>query len=209
MTDKTIALSALQHWLFCPRQCALIHVECLWEENQFTAEGKLLHEQVDKPGNAHRSEVTILRALPLASTSLGITGKADIVEIHDGVPYPVEYKRGRPKKHKADEVQLCAQAICLEEMFDIQLKEGALYYGKTRRRKVVIFDKALRMLTVKVASEASNAIHNGVIPSPIYEERRCNSCSLKKICYPKQLTNPPSISSWMQQQVTLSTEEDI
>lgn len=208
MDSNTIPLSALQHWLFCPRQCALIHVERLWEENRFTAEGRLLHEKADKPGKSCRDGVETLRALPLASRSLGLTGKADIVELHDGNPYPVEYKRGRPKAHRADEVQLCAQAICLEEMFGMPVMEGALFYGKTRRRKVINFDDELRHLTQKTTSEASAAIKAGTVPAPVYDEKRCNSCSLAGVCKPRQLSSPPSIAKWLRQQVDFAGKNE-
>ena len=146
-----VPLSALQHYLFCPRQCALIHVERLWAENVLTAEGRILHEQSDKPGQASRGERRIVQSMPIRSRALGIAGVADVVELTRAGkrwrPYPIEYKRGRPKAHRADEVQLCAQALCLEEMFSTPVPEGALFYGKTRRRQAVAFDDELRALT--------------------------------------------------------------
>ena len=153
---EPIALSALQHFLFCPRQCALIHVERQWAENRFTAEGRVLHERADLGGSSSRSGVRTVRSMPLRCRRLGIGGVADVVELHDGGrrPYPVEYKRGRPKAHRADEVQLCAQAVCLEEMSGTTIPEGALFYGQTRRRVVVRFDKALRALTAATAEAA-------------------------------------------------------
>ena len=150
--DALIPLSALQHYLFCPRQCALIHVEQIWAENAATAEGRLLHERADAGGGETRPGVRIARGLALRSFALGVSGKADVVEFHDarrgerGRPFPVEYKRGKPKSHRADEVQLCAQAICLEEMFDTSIAAGALFYGVTRRRFAVVFDEDLRAL---------------------------------------------------------------
>ena len=207
MDSSAIPLSALQHWLFCPRQCALIHVECLWEENRFTAEGRLLHEKADKPGRSRRDGIETLRALPISSRSLGLTGKADIVELHDGKPCPVEYKRGRPKAHRADEVQLCAQAICLEEMFETPVEEGALFYGKTRRRKTITFDNELRRLTRKTARQAGEAIRAGRVPAPVHDRKHCDSCSLAGVCKPRQLANPPSIAKWLQQQVDHDREK--
>src|SRR4051794_15637883 len=139
--DALIPLSALQHQLFCPRQCALIHVEGLWAEDGATAEGRILHEKVDAGRPETRPGVRVARALSIRSLKLGVTGKADSVEFHQGRdpgeparPFPVEYKRGKPKAHRADEVQLCAQGICLEEMFGVEVAEGALFYGTTRRR---------------------------------------------------------------------------
>lgn len=141
-----IPLSALQHYLYCPRQCALIHIEQLWAENRHTAEGRLLHDRADQPQTEQRHGVRTATAMPLVNQALGIVGVADVVEFHltnSGERiYPVEYKRGRPKKHRADEVQLCAQALCLEAMFGQPVSKGALFYGKTRRRKVVPFDES-------------------------------------------------------------------
>ncbi len=138
-SDDLIPLSALQHYLYCPRQCALIHVERLWAENRQTAEGRLLHDRADKPQIERRHGVRTITAMPLSSAELGITGVADVVESRTDEggerPFPVEYKRGRPKAHRADEVQLCAQALCLEAMFGCKVEEGALFYGQTRRRQ--------------------------------------------------------------------------
>lgn len=208
MQTATLPISALQHWLFCPRQCCLIHVERLWEENLYTAEGRLLHEKADSPGTSRRDSIHTLRALPLASKRLGLSGVADVVELNEGIPFPVEYKRGRPKAHRADEVQLCAQAMCLEEMFEVSVEQGALFYGKTRRRKAVAFDAELRHLTEQVASEATAAIDAGDVPSPVYEKRRCNACSLAGICRPRQLANPPVIAKWLLRQVNATGEND-
>ncbi|MBV8593520.1 MAG: CRISPR-associated protein Cas4, partial [Caulobacteraceae bacterium] len=164
-----IPISALQHYLFCPRQCALIHVEGLWAENALTAEGRLLHEKVDAGGFENRAGVRVARGLQIRSLRLGVVGRADAVEFRGEPPrpYPVEYKRGRPKPHRADEVQLCAQAMSLEEMFGFDLAEGALYYGAQRRRMVVAFDVELRAITVEVAQVARALIHGDATPSPV------------------------------------------
>src|SRR4051812_27370601 len=151
--DDLLPLSALQHLVFCERQFALIHVEGLWAENALTISGRQLHERADLPGEARGASVRVARALPLRCDRLRLAGKADIVEFHrevadDGTalwrPFPVEYKRGRPKPGGADEVQLCAQAVCLEEMLGVAVPFGALFYGKTRRRKPVEFTPGLR-----------------------------------------------------------------
>jgi CRISPR-associated exonuclease Cas4 len=209
MDGDPIPISALQHWLFCPRQCALIHVERLWEENKFTVEGQLLHKKVDLPGQTRRGDTRILRALPVVSKRLNITGIADFVELKDDHPFPVEYKRGRPKAHRADEVQLCAQAFCLEEMFDTILSEGAIFYGKIHRRKIVEFDEQLRNLTETVIGEAKEAINSGQLPLPVYEERRCNDCSLIAHCHPRRLSNAPSIEKWLLRQVSRAEERGL
>lgn len=198
-SDDSLPISALQHWLFCPRQCALIHVERLWSENRLTAEGRILHERADRGERESRKATRILRGVELASAALGVHGVADVVELRGRppVPFPVEYKRGRPKAHRADELQLCAQAICLEEAFDIAVPEGALFYGQNRRRKAVVFDPALRALTERVASEARAAMSGGIVPPPVHDPRRCNACSLRDHCRPERLQAPPRIATWL------------
>lgn len=180
-----LPISALQHWLFCPRQCALIHVERLWAENRLTAEGRVLHERADEGRPESREGIRILRSVHVASAALGVQGVADVVELQAGRPYPVEYKRGRPKAHRADEVQLCAQAICLEEMTGHPVPEGALFYGRNRRRLAVAMDAELRALTARVAAEASGAIAAGDVPAPVYDAGRCEACSLIDLCRPQ------------------------
>jgi CRISPR-associated exonuclease Cas4 len=200
-----IPLSALQHYLFCPRQCALIHVERLWAENVLTAEGRILHEQSDKPGQASRGERRIVQGMPIRSRALGIAGVADVVELtragKSWRPYPVEYKRGRPKAHRADEVQLCAQALCLEEMFATAVPEGALFYGKTRRRQAVAFDDQLRALTREVAAATRDLLTAGRTPPPIYDPKRCDTCSLKELCQPKRLERVGSVGAWLHRRI--------
>lgn len=202
-----IPLSALQHYLFCPRQCALIHVEQFWAENRFTAEGRVLHEATAVAGTEKRRGVRVVTAMPLASRRLGVSGIADLVEMHqngDGRwrPFPVEYKRGKPKAHRADEVQLCAQAMALEEMFGVTLDEGALFYGETRRRLNVPLDAGLRQLTAEVAESARNLLGSGSTPPAVFEKRKCTNCSLSEICQPKRLSRPLAASAWLARQIT-------
>lgn len=203
--NDPVPLSALQHFLFCPRQCALIHIERLWAENQLTAEGRVLHETTDIPAGVSRRDLRIARAMPIASRALGIAGVADVVELHRRndrwQPFPVEYKRGRPKAHRADEVQLCAQALCLEEMFGTAVPEGALFYGQTRRRTGVRFDEALRALTRDVAARSRGMIEDGRTPPPVWEKRRCGSCSLAELCRPKSLERPRHVGQWLARQI--------
>lgn len=196
--DALIPLSALQHHLFCPRQCALIHVEQLWAEDVATAEGRLLHEKVDAGRPETRPGIRVARGLALRSLVLGVSGKADAVEFRGRPPqpFPVEYKRGKPKPHRADEVQLCAQAICLEEMFGRPVPEGALFYGATRRRLVVAFDEELRALTARVATEARANLLAGRTPPPV-RLPGCRRCSLQELCQPDRLAAPPPISRWL------------
>ena len=192
----------MQHLLYCPRQCALIHVERLWAENRFTVEGRHLHGRADAGKRDSRGGLRTTRALPLWSYELGLIGKADVVEFGPaepsslnsqnsalstgtGVPYPVEYKRGKPKPHEADRVQLCAQALCLEEMFGVAVPAGALFYGKTRRRCDVSFDATLRALTRDTITRAHELLDSGVTPPAVYEKKKCESCSLIDLCLPR------------------------
>ncbi|MEI6985547.1 MAG: CRISPR-associated protein Cas4 [Rhodospirillaceae bacterium] len=184
--DSFAPLSALQHLVYCPRQCALIHLEQAWAENRWTAEGRVLHEKVDEIGSETRGDLRIARGLTVVSRRLGLSGRADVVEFRrrpDGVwqPFPVEYKRGRPKTHDADRVQLCAQALCLEEMLGVLVPDGALFYGQPRRREAVSFDSALRDRTESLAAELARLFVDGKIPPPVADER-CTRCSLAEIC---------------------------
>jgi CRISPR-associated exonuclease Cas4 len=204
--DALIPLSALQHYLFCPRQCALIHVEQLWAEDAATAEGRLLHDKVDSGKPETRPGVRIARGMALRSLALGVVGKADVVEFHrigrgrQPQPFPVEYKRGKPKAHRADEVQLCAQAICLEEMFSVVVPEGALYYGVTRRRQVIPLDGSLRALTAEVAVAAREMIGAGRTPLPV-RMPACRRCSLESLCQPARFERPAPVASWLAAQL--------
>jgi len=205
--EAVIPLSALQHFLYCPRQCGLIHIEQLWAESRHTAEGRLLHDKADKPHTERRRGVRTIASMPLSEPKLGITGVADVVEFHrddDGVerPYPVEYKRGRPKPHQADEVQLCAQALCLEHMLGCQIAEGALYYGETRRRDRVLFDKPLRELTLETIEATRHMLVGRRTPSATYSARRCENCSLLDLCQPRILQRTESVRVWLQAQLT-------
>ena len=196
--DEFIPLSSLQHFVYCPRQCALIHTEQQWAENALTAEGRLLHERVDLGGATRKGGVTTSRSVAIRSTRLGLSGIADVVETRGSrVPYPVEYKRGRPKTHRADEVQLCAQAICLEEMLGADVPEGALYYGKNRRRQVVAFDVALRRLTEDVAHRTHSLLRSRGTPPPEYSPRKCGRCSLQEVCRPRRPKAAQDVAKWL------------
>ncbi|GAB3380533.1 CRISPR-associated protein Cas4 [Azotobacter armeniacus] len=203
--DDLIPLSALQHYIYCPRQCALIHVERLWAENRHTAEGRLLHERADQPQTEQRHGVRTATAMPLVSQGLGIAGVADVVEFHEGERgeriLPVEYKRGRPKKHRADEVQLCAQGLCLEKMLGRPVSEGALFYGKTRRRKSVPFDQALRTLTLETIEATRALIDSRRTPTAEYQAARCDACSLIELCQPRLLSRKGSVNAWLARQL--------
>jgi CRISPR-associated exonuclease Cas4 len=199
--EDLIQLSALQHYVFCVRQCALIHIEQLWTENLFTAEGHLMHERAHEEGRESRGNVRIERGVPLRSLRLGLSGKADVVEFYrqpDGTwrPFPVEYKRGKPKPDDCDRIQLCAQAICLEEMLNNEIPAGALFYGKTRRRKDVCFDGELRRRTVETARQVRQLIEAGHTPEPEYSAK-CESCSLMSLCLPKTLGKQRSVKRYL------------
>lgn len=198
--DDLLPISGLQHWAFCPRQCGLIHLDRLWAENRLTAQGRTLHQRAHDGPDESRGDVRIVRHMPLRCLSLGLFGVADIVEFHaalrnsdtacviagwDGhwLPRPVEYKRGRPKAHDADLVQLCAQAICLEEMLAVQILSADLYYGLPRRRTEVSLCKALRTRTATVAEEFRRMMADGKVPPP-QAGRRCRACSLRAMCMP-------------------------
>jgi CRISPR-associated exonuclease Cas4 len=187
--DDLIQLSALQHFMFCERQCALIHIEQLWSENLFTAEGKVMHDKVDTANREARGKVRIDYGVPMRSLRLGLIGKADVVEFHkkdDGswLPFPVEYKRGKPKSGNCDKVQLCAQAICLEEMLNVEIGKGALFYGQTRRREDVVFNEVLRQETEEAAGKAHELIESGITPKAEFS-KKCERCSLVELCLPK------------------------
>lgn len=189
--DDLLPLSGLQHLLFCERQCALIHVEGQWAENRLTAEGAVAHERVHGGGGRSTPGVRTAFALHLRSLALGLSGVADAVEFHQAAPgepwrpFPVEHKRGRPKKNGADRVQLCAQAICLEEMLGVSVPAGALFYGQTRRRQEVAFDLDLREETAAAALHFHELVDAGHTPPAEYAPEKCDACSLIALCQPK------------------------
>jgi len=206
MTDKDneddlIMLSALQHMVFCPRQCALIHIEQVWAENRQTAEGRIMHERVHEENRESRGNLRVEYGVPLRSLRLGLIGKADIVEFHrmeddTWQPFPVEYKRGKPKADDCDKVQLCAQALCLEEMLNARILKGALFYGKTRRRLDVSFDDKLRQKTEETARNVRVLLDSGRTPAPVYT-KKCESCSLVGECLPKTMGKKRSVKSYL------------
>ncbi|MFN8510608.1 MAG: CRISPR-associated protein Cas4 [Deinococcaceae bacterium] len=180
----TVILSALQHYLFCPRQCAFIHVEQVWEDNLYTERGNRHHARVDTPRAEMRQGIRFEFALPLWSEKLGLIGKADAVEFEDdGTPYPVEHKVGR-KLRISDQIQLCAQALCLEEMFGYSILKGALFYFGLRSRKEVFFDSSLRDQTLEAIQATRQLLEKRFIPAPIYGDY-CKECSLQDLCLPQ------------------------
>jgi CRISPR-associated exonuclease Cas4 len=219
--DELLPISALQHLAFCERQWALIHLEGIWAENRLTSEGRIMHDRAHEPGTESRGDIRISRGLRLRSLRLGLSGIADVVEFHrcgrlddvggnapvtggvclPGVsgawaPFPVEYKRGRPKSGPFDEIQLCAQAICLEEMLGVKVPSAALFYGKPVRRFEVVLTPSLLEETERLASRVHGLMRLGVTPPPIYE-KKCDSCSLMSLCMPKRLSEHRTVEDYI------------
>jgi CRISPR-associated exonuclease Cas4 len=189
--DGLVSISALQHFAFCERQCALIHLERAWSENDLTAQGRVVHERVDLPGLSGRGR--IVRGLQLRCDQLGLVGRADVVEFLPPAspgqrerPFPVEYKRGRMVERLPDRVQLCAQAIALEEMLEVPVPGGALFYYASRRRVEVAFDPALRRATATIAAGVRRMLTAGRVPAAVLEPK-CLRCSLRDVCQPASL----------------------
>lgn len=212
--DELLPISALQHLLFCERQCALIHIEQAWAENRLTVEGKNLHERVHEQSSENRLGIRIARGLRLRSLRLGLVGMADVVEFHmdvdtakypHGQPFPVEYKRGKPKDGHSDEVQLCAQALCLEEMLGVAIPAGSLFYGTPRRRCDVVFDAALRGLTIQTAERLHVLLDSGVTPPAEYGPK-CEQCSLAQICLPNSSSSQKSAVQYLANSIYLKSE---
>lgn len=209
--DDYLLLSGLQHFAFCRRQWALIHLENLWAENLRTTEGHLMHERAhDASLRERRGDVIVVRGVSFSSSSLGVSGQCDVLEYHadpagitlpdtDGTwqPYPVEYKRGSPKDHSADRLQLCGQAMCLEEMLCCHIPEGALFYGETRRRECVSFTEPLRQEVRDDLAEMHRLFRRGHTPR-VKPSKACSACSLKELCLPK-LMREKNVASYLAQ----------
>ncbi len=209
--DDLLMLSGIQHIAFCERQWGLIHIEQQWAENSRTVEGHHLHERVDDPyASEARKDLAILRAATIISYQLGLSGTADVIEFirTDGegvmltgytgkwIPHPVEYKRGKPKSDDRDQVQLCAQATCLEEMFNIQIHKGALFYGETRHRETVEFSAGLRNRVNELAIRMHELFRQGQTPLPVFKSH-CKSCSLIDICLPKSIQRIRDVNQFL------------
>lgn len=234
--DELLPISALQHLLFCERQCALIHIEGLWAENRLTVEGNRLHarahgERKGPRGGGmieSRAGVATMRSIPLRSFRLGLAGIADVVEldasdaragalkaagtqkasdpsIGRGIPFPIEYKRGRPKRRNWDRVQLCAQALCLEEMLGAAVPRGAMFYGAIRRREPVAFTSALRAETEAAAARLHEMIRAGRTPVAVFE-KKCMNCSLVNLCLPRATTGRKSARTYLQTELRASMD---
>ncbi len=221
--DDLLPISALQHLSFCERQCALIHIEGLWSENMFTAQGREFHERAHEEETVTREGVRIAHGLRLRSLRLGLSGHTDVVEFHpsdedaaSGVPlaglpgrwqpFPVEYKRGRPKPDICDEVQVCAQAMCLEEMLGASVPEGAIFYGKPRRRMALTCGPELRGQTERLALRLHELIAAGVTPPARYE-KKCRGCSMISLCMPETAGAGRSARRYLDEAITQALQD--
>lgn len=213
--DDLLMLSGIQHIAFCERQFALAYIELQWKENVLTTEGNHLHERVDDPLESDkRGNIITYRAFPLISRQLGLTGRADVIELEYSEEYgvnlegykgkwllhPVEYKRGKQKPDNRDAVQVCAQAICLEEMFHIEIQRGSLFYAETRRRVIVEFMPELRQNVFELARRMHELFDGGITPLPVYKSH-CKSCSLIDICLPQSLSNKKKASDYLRKEL--------
>ena len=222
--DELLPISALQHLAFCERQAALIHLEGEWQENKLTVEGHGLHERVHEADTEQKDNLLILRGLRVRSLALGLVGAIDLLELrplsegntggmvlsgHTGryQPYIVEYKRGRPKKDHCDEIQLCAQALCLEEMTGAQLTQSAFFYGQPRRRLDIVLSPELRAETAKLAIRLHELMASNTMPPPEFTPR-CYGCSLIETCLPEMPRKPDSVNAYMKKQIAEVAREE-
>lgn len=185
--SRRIMVSAIQHYSFCPRQCALIHVEQVFEENVHTIKGEIAHKRVHTAETSFEGGVKVERDLPLWSERLSLVGRADVVEFPDDkTPYPVEYKLGKIKKRNRyhSDLQLCAQGICLEEMLGVPVPRGAIYHVSSRKRREVEFTPDMRKAVAEIAGKVRDMVDSGTVPPPV-DDGRCRDCSLKNVCLPK------------------------
>jgi CRISPR-associated exonuclease Cas4 len=181
--SELVMISTLEHYSYCPRQCALIHQEQTFSENLYTLRGRAVHEQVDEPEMKMEKGVRVERALPLWSNRLGLVGKADVVEFHGEMPYPVEYKHGPRREKEHDDLQLCAQALCLEEMTGQSVPKGAIFHHGSRRRREVEFTPPLREKVEQSVVEIRSMLASRILP-PAVNDARCKNCSLQDSCLP-------------------------
>ncbi len=199
--DDFIMISALQHYVYCPRQCGLIHVDDVWQENLFTTRGNILHEKVDTDTYETRGAVKTVRGLRIHSFYYGIVGRCDVVEFRENqngkIVLPVEYKSGEPKEDISDKVQLCAQVLCMEEMLNTKITQGAFFYGKIRRRNIVEIDISLRSKTENIINSVREIVSSQKIPSAEYKAK-CRNCSLYSVCQPKAM-NKRKIKNYIEE----------
>ena len=194
-SEDAIMISALQHYSYCPRQCALIHAEQAWDENVYTLRGRAAHQQVDTPESRAEGGLRVERALPLYSRRLGLVGRADVVEfLADGTPFPVEYKHGPRRARQHDDLQLAAQALCLEEMLGRPIPHGAIFHHSSRRRREVVITPALRTLVEELAPKIRTLLSSERLPPPV-NDSRCKECSLFDVCQPSLIAGTARLRS--------------
>ena len=194
IVNDPLMISALEHYAYCPRQCALIHMEQVFDENVFTLRGQRNHQRVDDPGEESHYGVRVERAMPLWSKRYNLIGKADLVEFQGDTPYPVEYKSGSRRRGEPEKIQLCAQALCLEEMLGVVVEKGALFWYASRQRQEVIFDEKLRAKTVETIAQTRQMLESGKMPPPVMDHR-CRHCSLIEACMPEIARETESFES--------------
>ncbi len=202
--SELVMISALEHYSYCPRQCALIHVEQTFDENIYTLKGQMSHERVDQATTRSEDDKRVERGLPLWSRRLGLTGRADVVEFHENIPYPVEYKLGKRREWAYEAIQVCAQALCLEEMLGQAVPQGAIYYCSSRTRREVTFDTSLRETVEQITEQVRTLLKNCSIPSAV-NDARCNKCSLIESCLPGIVAKPERWQSYHMQLFTLES----
>lgn len=194
---EVVMISALQHHSYCPRQCALIHVEKVFDENIYTLRGQRVHERAHDSAGSLEDGVRVERGLSLFSDRLGLIGRSDIVEFRTGeAPYPVEYKSGPRRGSTHDDIQLCAQAMCLEEMLGCGVPRGAVYHHASRRRREVVFDDELRSLTEETVHAVRRLLATSIVPPPV-ADARCPKCSLYDACMPFALAGVEREAAWI------------
>jgi CRISPR-associated exonuclease Cas4 len=186
---EPVMISALEHYSYCPRQCALIHIEQTFDENIYTLKGHMAHERVDQVIMRNEDDIRVERGLQLWSKQLGLIGKADVVEFHNNVPYPVEYKLGKQRKWQYEAIQVCAQALCLEEMTGYPVPRGAIYYCSSRTRREIEFDTQLREKVAEIAEAVRDMLTSMILP-PSVNDQRCEKCSLIESCLPAVVAKP-------------------
>lgn len=199
--DDYIQISALQHYVYCPRQCGLIHVENAWNDNMFTVRGEILHDKVDTDTYETRGTKKTVRGLRIHSQRLGIVGRCDVVEFRESKNgdeiLPVEFKSGEPKEDISDKVQLCAQVLCLEEMLNIKIQKGAFFYGKIRRRNMVEIEAELREKTENIIAAVHDIVMSKKVPPAEYSQK-CRNCSLEDVCMPRAM-NEKKLKKYMKE----------
>lgn len=213
--NELLPLSGLQHLLYCERRAALVHIEQVWDENKFTADGREFHSRAHESGSDSRKMVRISRGLRICSYYLGLIGQTDVVEFHRStssgielrgskgkwVPFPIEYKRGKYRMEQAYAVQLCAQALCLEEMLDAVIPFGAIFFGSARRRLDIEFTSDLRRVTEEGSTRLHKLLASGVVPPALYEEKKCKSCSLFEACQPRMNRRSGAVADYLNRMV--------